>query len=208
MASLLLAVELELGVDPRHDPRPATRQRARLYLSFAAVTLAVPAVVLGGRFPLRSASDAFVLSLVPLALVLVVSLAMWRKLASSPYTLRGGAGLLVMLVFMAMHRGCAAALGGSVAEVMCVDLLGFAAFLAGAWLFGADRWFAASAGVLVVGAAVIAVWPAYAAELFGVFTVALLPPGYLYWVKGSATKAMAPAAARRPERDGARPRAP
>ncbi len=183
MASLLLAIDFELGVDPHTDVRPASRQRTWFFGLLAVVTLLVPVLLVGGKYPLRTTGDAVRISATVFA-ALVVGLALfWARIRHSPYTRRGAMGLVSIVGGMLVHRVLMLGLEVQLPVLLSVDLLLFASFSAAMGLFWARRYWWIS-GVCVAGSAAIALAPEWAQAVFGVTTLAMLPLGYVFWGRG------------------------
>ena len=178
--SLLLAIETELGTDPKEDPRPARRQRRLLFAVFAAVVLGVPVAVFAGPVNLGTPVEVFWMGLAPAALMLGAVGVFWPRVRVSPYTRRAALTLLAMLLGMALNRGLGVLLEVPVPAMFAQDLLLFAVEFAVAAAIS-QRWMLWGSAVSLLGAGAVALFPAYTLGVFTAATLALLPIGLRYW---------------------------
>lgn len=183
MNSLLLAIDYELGVDPAHDARPAQTQRTWLFALLAAVTLTVPVIVVGGMYPLVTTLDAVRLAATVTGSLVLGLAIFWSRIKSSPYTRRGAMALVAICVGMLVHRAVMLGLSVPISALLAVDLLLFASFYCAMGLFWARRYLWLTI-VCVLGSIGIALAPDLAVPLFGGTTFAMLPLGYMFWVRG------------------------
>lgn len=185
MASVLLAIDSELGVDPTHDVRPASAQRTWFFALLAVITLAVPVVLVGGRYPLVTTLDAVRLSATVVG-VLTIGLALfWTRIKSSPYTRRGATALVALSAGMLVHRSVMLGFSVEISALLAVDLLLFAAFTCAMGIFWARRYLWLTV-LCIAGSVGIACAPQLAVPLFGATTFAMLPLGWMFWVRGKA----------------------
>ncbi len=183
MNSLLLAIDYELGVDPSHDARPASAPRTWYFALLAALTLMVPVVVVGGMYPLVSTMDAVRLAATVVASLVVGLAIFWSRIKSSPYTRRGATALVAICGGMLVHRAVMLGFSVEISALLAVDLLLFASFNCAMGIFWARRYLWLTL-VCVLGSVGIAFAPALAVPLFGATTFAMLPLGYVFWVRG------------------------
>lgn len=185
MASLLLAIDHELRVDPAHDARPASVQRTWFFALLAVVTLSVPVVLVGGMYPLVTTLDAVRVAATVVAALAVGLGLFWSRIKSSPYTRRGATALVALSAAMLVHRAVMLGFSVQLSALLAVDLLLFAAFTCAMGIFWARRYLWLTV-VCALGSAGIALAPSLAIPLFGATTLAMLPLGFRFWVRGSA----------------------
>jgi serine/threonine-protein kinase len=185
MASLLLAIDHELRVDPAHDPRPASAQRTWFFALLAVVTLSVPVFLVGGMYPLVTTLDAVRLAATVVGALTVGLGLFWPRIKSSPYTRRGATALVAISSGMLVHRVVMLGFSVELSAILAVDLLVFASFSCAMGIFWARRylWLA---GLCLAGSVGIALAPHLAMPLFGATTLAMLPLGFRFWVRGTA----------------------
>jgi serine/threonine-protein kinase len=171
-----LARDLDPAVSARH------RNLAVAGLALAAVAVALPVVFHGVRYQ-ASPRELLLASLVPLAMVILVTVVLRRPLAHSAVNRRSAVAMLIMVTAISLSRLLGFHIGSSAAAMLLHDcmigavLASFAAVTIFPWL----KWVA---GVMLLSAGVCALFPDFAFLAFSVATSASLLLGLYRATRG------------------------
>ena len=180
--ALLQALDAELGIDPRQDPRTGREHRRRVYVLVAALLLVVPLVPVAFGKPLAiDIRDLFYYSLVPAIAIPAIALGFWRAMRATEFNRRGVETLLIVVAAILLAHALALQLAASVAWALCTDLLIVTAFLLGRYVHERERVILAAALLCAAGAVAAALFPAQAPLIFAIVTILQLPAMYLAW---------------------------
>lgn len=164
MAALLDEIERRLPATPELDPTMGRRERRLIAAAMSLLGALLLAAVWWGRARLHAppTNQQFV-SNAAAALVLqaCAAFAFRRRLLGNQFAQKVMLVVWIGILSVLLHRLVALRFGQPLPEVLCVDLLVLGTqHVVGAVVF--DRWFALTAGVFLVSAALAFVWPASA----------------------------------------------